>query len=275
MKYCAKCGQTLTDDATFCMACGARCGAEETPAPLATEDDKFKELITDYEFKPEQGAFFEQPTAYIPPVQQYAPPVEYYDDDTTKKSNKGTIIAIIISAIIVIAAAIAAVFLILGPNDSSSKSDNDSKKKTTEEETTEVESDTAMQVVTQPTQNNNEPSDITFNTTETTIPTTAYQGNVSTNIDPNDYIFDTYSIRNDLGGEDYLNGRSRDEIQFMINIILARHGYRFANDNVYLQFCQYSWYYADTNDMSVAVNRLSKIEKDNYEYLAAYRNIHF
>ena len=91
----------------------------------------------------------------------------------------------------------------------------------------------------------------------------------------NDYVFDSKSIENDLGGESYLAGKSKDEIQRMINTILARHGYIFKKQDNIDYFSQYDWYNPSYDDMDYVIGLFNNYEKANYNYLAKYRDSNY
>lgn len=93
--------------------------------------------------------------------------------------------------------------------------------------------------------------------------------------DSGDYWLGSTSIKNDLGGASYLSGKSEYEIQCMINEILARNHYKFQTQQWFNYFSQFSWYTYDTSNMSLAQNRFNSIEKENYNFLADYRDKNF
>lgn len=89
------------------------------------------------------------------------------------------------------------------------------------------------------------------------------------------YWLDDTSIKNELGGYSYLNGFTEWEINEMINSILAHNQYKFSTTEWFNYFSSYDWYYYDTSSMSVAESRFNSIERQNYNYLAKYRNDKF
>jgi len=91
----------------------------------------------------------------------------------------------------------------------------------------------------------------------------------------NSYWLDDTSIKNDLGGYTYLNDFTEWQIQEMINQILAHNQYKFKTDEWFDYFSGYEWYYYNTSDMSLAESRFNSIERENYNYLAKYRNSRF
>ena len=92
--------------------------------------------------------------------------------------------------------------------------------------------------------------------------------------DADEYDFDYLSIKDDLGGESYLNQFTSYEIQLMINVILARNGYIFNDEEIYDYFYNFDWYYPNTEDIKVAESRFTDIENENYYFLANYRDNH-
>lgn len=92
-------------------------------------------------------------------------------------------------------------------------------------------------------------------------------------VDSDDYWLDSISIKRELGGESYLAGKDYDEVQKMINEILARHGYKFKkhNANTVCWENQY-WYEPLYDDMNYVESTFNRTEKENYEFLAYYRN---
>ena len=95
--------------------------------------------------------------------------------------------------------------------------------------------------------------------------------------DPNSYysFFAEHSIVRELGGDSYLSGWTKDEIQYEINYLLATHGYIFKNDKWKNYFYQYNWYHPVSSDMAAIVGTFNSTELENYEYLGRYRDAHF
>ena len=91
--------------------------------------------------------------------------------------------------------------------------------------------------------------------------------------DQNPYAI--YSIRTNLGGEAYLAGWTKDEIQYEINYMLATHGYIFKSEKWSSYFSQFDWYTPVTSDMGAVVNTFNSVEYDNYDFMAKYRDAHF
>lgn len=93
--------------------------------------------------------------------------------------------------------------------------------------------------------------------------------------DYNEYIWNRHSIKNDFGGEEFLDGYTEEEIQTFINEILARNGYQFKEKKWLDLFSEYDWYYPDTSDFKTVESRFCDYEKENYYLLAKYRNEKF
>ena len=78
---------------------------------------------------------------------------------------------------------------------------------------------------------------------------------------------DDYNLSSHRLTEEDLYGKSNRELEILRNMIYARHGYRFKRDDLYNYFSQFSWYHAETSDMSVAYNRMSETEKYNVDFI--------
>lgn len=90
--------------------------------------------------------------------------------------------------------------------------------------------------------------------------------------DYNEYIWNRHSIKDDFGGEEFLDDYTKEEIQTFINEILARNGYKFKEKKWLDYFSEYDWYYPDTSDFKTVEGRFCDYEKENYYYLAKYRD---
>lgn len=93
--------------------------------------------------------------------------------------------------------------------------------------------------------------------------------------DYNEYIWNRHSVKNDFGGDEYLDGYTEEEIQTFINEILANNGYKFKEKKWINYFSKYDWYYPDTSNLKTVVSRFNDCEKENYYYLAKYRDKKF
>ena len=117
--------------------------------------------------------------------------------------------------------------------------------------------------------------EVTEAPTVVTLP--SYNGNSGNKYDRNSYysFFAEHSIVRELGGDSYLSGWTKDEIQYEINYLLATHGYIFKNDKWKNYFYQYNWYHPVSSDMAAIVGTFNSTELENYEFLGRYRDAHF
>jgi len=90
--------------------------------------------------------------------------------------------------------------------------------------------------------------------------------------DDDEYFLNRLSIERDMGGESYLDTLSRDEIQALINSILAHNGYEFKDEELRAYFSQMPYYNPKYDTHEETMKHFSKLEKENFNYLAEYRN---
>ena len=65
---------------------------------------------------------------------------------------------------------------------------------------------------------------------------------------------------------------SLTQIQFAINELYAKHGFRFTKGDDKYYFESMDWYNPDTSDMNVIAGRMNEYEKANLKVMGAYRN---
>lgn len=75
-----------------------------------------------------------------------------------------------------------------------------------------------------------------------------------------------------LAGE-YLDTKSKNEIDSIRNEIYARHGYIFKMEQYYNYFYKKSWYKPIEPDMDKVYDEFNSIEKQNREILVEYQNL--
>ena len=64
----------------------------------------------------------------------------------------------------------------------------------------------------------------------------------------------------------------KDEIQFAINEIYAKHGYIFPKGEYRTYFNSQDWYHGDTDDVYVVADRMNYYEKENLKVMGNYRD---
>jgi|GEM_PF-5298814 len=69
-----------------------------------------------------------------------------------------------------------------------------------------------------------------------------------------------------------VQGKSKDEIQAMLNELYARHGYIFKDETLKSQYEKESWYKGTETDMSKVEQSFNTYEKKNLEYLTDVRS---
>lgn len=72
---------------------------------------------------------------------------------------------------------------------------------------------------------------------------------------------------------EYLDTKSKNEIDLIRNEIYARHGYIFQMQQYYDYFIEKSWYNPMQPDMQKAYDNFNCIEKQNIEILVEYQNL--
>lgn len=75
-----------------------------------------------------------------------------------------------------------------------------------------------------------------------------------------------YISRSDISWMSY------DQIQFAINEVYAKLGYRFTKGNEKTYFESMDWYHPDTHDMYVIEARMNKYEYENIKVMGTYRD---
>ena len=69
-----------------------------------------------------------------------------------------------------------------------------------------------------------------------------------------------------------VQGKSKDQIQAMLNELYARHGYIFKDDTLKSQYEKQSWYKGTESDMAKVEQSFNVYEKKNLEYLTDVRS---
>ena len=69
-----------------------------------------------------------------------------------------------------------------------------------------------------------------------------------------------------------VQGKSKDQIQAMLNELYARHGYIFKDETLKSQYEKQSWYKGTESDMSKVEQSFNTYEKKNMEYLTDVRS---
>lgn len=87
-----------------------------------------------------------------------------------------------------------------------------------------------------------------------------------------DYTLNTHLLEDEPSCSELLENYTKDDIQELINTMLAMHHYKFQEQKWIDFFSAYEWYYYDTDSSSVAESRFNEIEKANYRFLIDYRN---
>ena len=87
-----------------------------------------------------------------------------------------------------------------------------------------------------------------------------------------DYTLNTHLLEDEPSCSELLENYTKDDIQELINTMLAMHHYKFQEQKWIDFFRAYEWYYYDTDSSSVAESRFNEIEKANYRFLIDYRN---
>lgn len=132
--------------------------------------------------------------------------------------------------------------------------------------------DTVITQSTTPTEKTISDTAITENST-TTLSSTTEATTTTKNYDEyeyNDYLFPSDTKL--LTGE-YLDTKSKNEIDLIRNEIYARHGYIFKMEQYYNYFIQKSWYKPIEPDMDKVYDDFNSIEKQNIEILVEYQNL--
>ena len=69
-----------------------------------------------------------------------------------------------------------------------------------------------------------------------------------------------------------VQGKSKDDVQAMLNELYARHGYIFQDATLKSQYEKQSWYKGTESDMSKVEQSFNTYEKKNLEYLTEVRS---
>ncbi len=128
------------------------------------------------------------------------------------------------------------------------------------------------QNTTTPTEKTISDTAITENST-TTLSSTTEATTTRKNYD--EYEYNDYLFPSDiklLTGE-YLDTKSKNEIDLIRNEIYARHGYIFKMEQYSNYFIQKSWYKPIESDMDKVYDDFNSIEKQNIEILVEYQNL--
>jgi len=91
-----------------------------------------------------------------------------------------------------------------------------------------------------------------------------------TNSADNDFLFPSDT---ELLTKEYLDTKSKNEIDLIRNEIYARHGYIFKMEQYYDYFIEKNWYNPTEPDMEKAYENFNSIEKQNIEILVEYQNL--